>query len=534
MKNTLSENSLDNTIAILLQHCKNKEKFKKDAFKITTGREDSKDYTNKGIRRSRFSQKDFIKSIFINSAAAGSNFVSCTFDNCKIINANFQECTFADSHLINYSKENAIVHSNFNESLFTDDFSVENTYFKHSVFYKTAFIKGTIKNTTFYSCTLEDTIFSDIVMEKVQFTDLNIDYAVFEHVQMKNVILPFSQICYTFGLLPYLENTKDEVYITSVANENGYISKEEFLSLIPHFIEYYTETKDFFPLANIYFFLGENEKAKNVIKAGILVSVTECDFRRIKYLCKLISVYSVFNFHERKEIYDYIYSHISFYDMHPGLLYSYKVYQKEIEGYLINNNRSDVVTATINITTNVFPDDAVKLGILLSCIEEVIDIYKSPQGEHKLLCFHNSAESLKIILQEILPALMYIIPAIYYVLMGTLNLEEKRLNVKKEKINLKVLPEQKQLESEKNRLELASQQLEIEREKIALEKNKIELYNLQAAQFEKQNQIKREILRENITNHDVEITEINHIMIGNIPPQIDRQLIQFSTKNLKG
>lgn len=517
MLNELSENSLENTIHILLQHCKNKEKFKIDSFKVATGSENSKDYTNKGIRRARFSQKKFLKSIFKNSAAAGSSFCSCTFDSCQIINANFQECAFIGTGIINNPIELPITHSNFNESLFSDEFFIENAYFEHSVFYQTAFIGGQIKNTTFYSCTLEGTTFSDVIMDTVQFTDLNIDYAVFENIQMHNVILPFSQICYTFGLLSYLHNTTDEVYITSAANENGYITKDEFLTLLPHFLKYYTETKEYFPVANIYFYQGEYEKAKEAIKAGILLGVAECDFRRIKYLCKLISTYPVFNFHERREIYDFIYFHISFYDMHPSLLYNYNVFKKEIESYLLNNNRKGIVTTTINITSDVFHNESEKLGVLISSIEELVDLYQSSQGEHTILCRHNSEEALTLIIQDILPALLCIIPSIYYVFMGILNLEEKRLCIKEKRIQMKTL-------EEKNELELENQ-------KIALGKAKIELYNLESEHIEKQNAIKREILKENITNHDIQIKEMNHIMIGNIPTYVDKQLIQYSFKN---
>ena len=53
MSYELSENTLDYTLELLLQHCKNKQKFKKDAHLTVIGGEDNKDYTNKGIRRSR-------------------------------------------------------------------------------------------------------------------------------------------------------------------------------------------------------------------------------------------------------------------------------------------------------------------------------------------------------------------------------------------------------------------------------------------------------------------------------------------------
>lgn len=530
----LFEQSLDNAIETLLHHCKNKQKFKKDANKVASGGIDHNDYTNKGIRRSRISGKKFIQSIFKNSAAAGSNFYDCIFDNCQIINANFQECSFIKSKIINHSTSSPIIHSNFNESLFSDDFVLENNYFEHSVFYNTAFIGGEIANTTFYSCTLEGATFSDVSMENVHFTDLNIDYAVFENVKMHNVVLPFSQICYTFGLLPYLKNTTDEVFITSAANDNGYITKNEFLSLIPHFIKYYKETKDFFPLANIYFFAGDNEKAKKTILAGILEGVAETDFRRIKYLCKLIYVYGVFNFHERQEIIDYIYSHISFSEMQPSLLYSYLVYKKEIESYLLNNNRKGIVTAEINILTNIFPEETSKLGILLSAIETVIELYKSPLGEHQIVCRHNSAETFFITLQEILPVAITIITSLYSVLMACYTLEEKKIDMQIKKSNL----ENTQI---KNNLDIANAQLELENRtqqilsyQLDNQLKQLELNEIYSTQLEKQNKIRKEILSKNIGENNVEISEMKHIIYGNIPTQIDKDLIEYQYSKSKG
>lgn len=530
----LSENSLDYTIETLLQHCKNKQKFKKNANQLETSGEDHNDYTNKGIKRSKVNEKIYKQSIFKNSAAAGSNFLSCTFDNCQFINANFQECSFIKSHIINNAKTSSIIHSNFNESLFSDGFVLKNVYFEHSVFYNTAFIEGIIEDTTFYSCTLEGATFSNIKMKNVKFTDLNIDYAVFENVKMQNVILPFSQICYTFGLLSYLNNTTDEVYITSAANENGYISKEEFLQLIPHFIKYYMETKDFFPLANIYFFVGDNEKAKRTILAGISEGVTEMDFRKIKYLCKLISVYGVFNFHERQEINDYIYSRISFCDMRPSLLYSYTVYKKELEGYLLNNNRKGMVTAEINVTTNVFPNEADKLGILLSTIEEVIELYKSSLGEHKIVCRHNSAEFISIMLQEVLPHAVVIVTSLYSILMAYNQLADKWLDREIKKENLRTLQAKNDLDIAKAQLEIENLKQESIQQQLDNQLKQMELNNRYLEQLEKNNQIRQEILSKNITKNNIEITGINHVMYGNIPAQIDKSLLQYSYQKSKG
>jgi uncharacterized protein YjbI with pentapeptide repeats len=526
MLNEINERSMDSAIESLSQHCKNKDKFNKNANSIAIGGEDHKDYTNKGIRRSRVSGKKYRESVFINSAAAGSNFCCCEFDGCNIVNANFQECSFINSTIVNSFENNPIVSSNFNDSLFADKFKIENTYFKHSVFYNTAFLEGLVRNTTFYSCTLEGTTFSNVEFENVKFSDLNIDYAIFEDVKMTNVILPFSQICYTFGLLSYLGTTSDEVYITSASSKNGYISKDEFLNLLPDFITYYTETKDFFPLANIYFYLKDNENAKKTILMGIIESIAEIDFRKIKYLCKLIFVYGVFEYHERQEIIDYIYSHISFCDMHPSLFYSYNVYKKEIESYLLNNNRKGITTAEIKITTEVFPDEAHKMGILISTLEEIIDLYKSPLGEHKIICRHNSAESIVVFIQENWPSIILIVTSIYSVLMGCLSLEDKILDIKIKKNDLHSSQIQKKLEHQKISQELVINQLDIELKET-------ELNEIHSAQLEKNNKIRHEILRRNITENNVGINKINHILYGNIPAQVDKELLQYSYQTSK-
>lgn len=508
----LTDDTLEHSIEILLKHCKNKQRFSKDNNQISVGGKDCSDYTNKSLRRSRANEKIYLESIFRNSAAAGSNFYRCTFENCQFINANFQECSFNCCNILYNVEDNEVISCNFNDSLFSDDFLLQNIQFKHSVFCNSAFINGKLKDTDFSSCTLEGTTFSNVKMENVRFTDLNMDYSIFENMEMKNVILPFSQICYVFGLLKYLKSTDDDVYISSASNSKGYISKTEFLDLIPHFVTYYIDTKDFFPLANIYFYLEENDKAKHTILLGIAEAIQEVDFRKIKYLCKLIYTYGVFSFHERQEIYNYIHSKITFYNMHSSLLYNYIVYKKEIEGYLLTNNRKETITCEINIATNVSHEEAEKLGILIYTIESVVDLYQSVHGEHKIVCRHNSPESILLVIQDFAPIAISIATGLYSVLMGYYKLEEKRLQ------NQKLLAD-----IEKIKTETTVNKLDIESKKIEL-KNK---------QEEGKNHIRNIILSRNICENNIEIISMNHFICGNIPTQIDQALIQNSYYKIK-
>lgn len=514
-----NEDDFDSSIQALLKHSKNKTRFKKNPFYTSTGGTDSSDYTSKSLRRSNFSKKTFDHTIFNNCGTSGAHFSLCDFNNCQFKNANFQESTFSGG-IIQYNMgENPIINSNFNHSLFTNEFKIDNVLFQHCVFQGTAFIDCRIKNATFFSSTLEDTLFLNTSMEKVSFSDLNIDYSVFENIHMHQVTLPFSQICFSFGLLPYLLSTNDEIYISSANTKIGYIPKDEYLKLIPEFLQYYTGTSDYFPLANIYLALGKNEQAKNAITKGLLLAITDYDFQRIKYLCKLIYSYSVFNYHERKTIYDYINSHICFSDADSRLQYNYTVYKNEINNYLLNNNKPNILTSEINIITEINYSNSILLGSTLSIIEESIEYGKSSIGEHNISIRHNSNVEIFVFIQDCYQALCVIIPNIYFIFLGIENLKEKRITNQQKKKEL-------QHDDAMKSIEIENAQIQLERDKIALRKEQLELENQLTVSLQQS----PEALRQNIMNLGVSISEIHHITYGNIPPDANENIIQQSSR----
>lgn len=520
IKNTvINELEFQKSVEHLLRHSKNKSRFKRNPILISTGGIDSSDYTSKSLRRSNISQKKFIQTVFQNSGAAGSHFSLCHFNKCKIKNANFQECTFYGGSIRNNAINNPVISSNFNNSLFTNRFEISNCVFEHCVFHGTAFINCNIYNAIFFSSTLEDTLFSNTNLQDVTFSDLNIDYSVFENVQMQHVILPFSQICYSFGLLPYLMHTSDEVYISSSDTDCGYISKESYLRLLSDFLIYYSGTKDYFPLANIYLAFGENDRARDAIKKGILSAIASYDFMRIKYLCKLIYSYPVFNYHERKSIYDFINAKISFSDADPRLQYNYSVYRDEINNYLLNNSKQDILTSEINIITNINYNDSVRLGNLLSTLEIVIECTKSAEGEHNISIRHNSNIEIAVFLQDFYQALTVIIPGIYSILLGIEILKEKKIANKQ---SMRKLEYEESLKA----IEIENKQVELERNKIARQKELIELQK----QLDIPLDWDQEKFRQNILDLDINISEIHHITYGNIPPDANENIIQFSNR----
>lgn len=157
----------------------------------------------------------------------------------------------------------------------------------------------------------------------------------------------------------------------------------------------------------------------------------------------------------------------------------------------------------------------------MASLEDIIDYGKSNSGEHQILCRHNSAEEIVITIQDMYQALQVIIPMVYSVLLGAMILEEKWSKRLVNKFERKHIAEQKEIEMQTARIKL-------EREKIALEKDKAEFEAWKLAEKNKDNRIKNEILRRNIVNNDIDISAISHITYGNIPPEADKRICQFS------
>ena len=80
----------------------------------------------------------------------------------------------------------------------------------------------------------------------------------------------------------------------------------------------------------------------------------------------------------------------------------------------------------------------------------------------------------------------------------------------------------------KNDLEIANVQLELENRKQQIlsyqldnQLKQLKLDNISSARAEEENKIKKQILSKNISENNVEISEMSHIIYGNIPTQID-------------
>ena len=158
-------------------------------------------------------------------------------------------------------------------------------------------------------------------------------------------------------------------------------------------------------------------------------------------------------------------------------------------------------------------------------MEEIIELYKSPIGEHQISCSHNSAETFLVLIQDSLPVVIATISTFYSVLVAHYTLKEKS-------IYLQTMKEEKKLELENMRLDIENKKQQLINIQMdnQIKQEQLEQINLKKA-YEK-NAVREQILKKNISEKDVEITEIKHILFGNIPSNIDNDFVQHTYKSL--
>lgn len=246
------------------------------------------DYKAKMLNHTIMEHIRFVECDFTEASVTGSIFRHCKFINCSLYQSDFEFCEFYGCTF----ESNSPIVSSFNESSFVE-----------TEFLQVEFQSCTFTSAFFHSCvldrvritlsTMENAIFRQCRFSNMDLRLLNMDFIELDHPQMENVVLPLDQIPFIFGALPYLKNTTDAVKISKA--ESGSMTTAAFLkNVIPLLCIHFKKTEQFFPLANIFYSLGENEDGYQAITNGLIHAISIRDFRMIKYFCKLIAATGVF------------------------------------------------------------------------------------------------------------------------------------------------------------------------------------------------------------------------------------------------
>lgn len=388
----LSTNTdLSRSLKRLNNNMENKYYFRLNPFEIINGAIIEEDYSKKNRRASYYVECIFKNCNFFEAGFASSIFVKCEFVDCVFDFSNFQSCDFRKCK----------IHSTHNY------FEIKGTMLMKSVFYEcefqnlflnsvnlcsSVFNEGRIIHSKFNSCAFEDMVIKNTYMESINFSSQNFDFLKIDNIHTKDVVFPFPSIPCIIGGLRYVTETKDNVSFSGVGNT--IITKKEYKTYIPDFINYYKQIKDYYVLANIMLSaFYDTNIAFSYIISGIEQAIKIHNFRKVRKYCQLL-INSDFNIQHKKVAYRTISDEISKLPFTDSDQDSYNIHLREIRNMLIT--ATDRPYLTLDIATNIQETETGKIVSFVKFIEELIQYTISEYEEHSIELRHNSDESFFI------------------------------------------------------------------------------------------------------------------------------------------
>ena len=324
---------------------------------------------------SAWTESRFYSVTFENSNLSGTNFQLCVFDNCK-----FTKKLLAKN--ISYN------HAYFKNTTFQD---VE---FKNCVFSDAVFMNCKFENCTFKSSSFNGTKFVNCTFNGLVARNLNLDYSHYRNCLFYNSQISLFQSAYTIGLLQSLQ---DNFHNNVFAFQGRNLSIDLFYSeYINYLIPYFSESDEYFPVANILCFKGENEKGQELIGIGIRKAILEEKYRLALHYCELINYYNCFSSIEKRKIIQYMNSCLSQVQEKENISEAIR-YSLIIENSLLNNYDSRPVYY-ISIQTDLIETNDRNTTDFIASLDELLMVEQGPYGEHNIKITHNSPLWLDIII----------------------------------------------------------------------------------------------------------------------------------------
>lgn len=478
----------------LCKHARNKSFFRINQFYIQIGVTIGNDFSYQNQRRSYFSECRFFEANFTSTGMTGSFFLRSQFEKCVFKNTVLDSCNFTDCTFIDI-KELTIPNANFNNAVFVGC-KFENIIFD-SCMASNSLFEGTIfVNCTFLGTLWEYSTFKNVIFDSCILKGLNFEMCIFENIHLYNIRFPFPTIPYIINGIKYILSTDDNFVISSFYNEDGKMSKEEYISLLPALKTFYTGTQNYYPLANIYVGEQDYDNAFIAIINAVKMAIRMHSFRSLKTYCLLLKTVDKFDQHYFNYVYEVIQKEIESQIFTPNDYYVLGQYLTEVRNLLICGNNGTMVGITIK--TNIKDNEFSKLGVIISIISNFID-YSSTKANNFIEIRHFSPYELFCQVISDPKTVFCIIGMIYSGLLGIDTL------IKKYRENYTI--------------SLTNQHIAAE----------TRLFNAQAEQIELQNQTKKlqadiskqeekiDTAQKTLKQNNIIISSINHTIInGNI------------------
>lgn len=384
---TVANMTLSEAVQILQRY--DNTEFSKDPYK-GCGCLVPTDFTGVRVKNGEYIDCTFDGNEFQYTGAAGTRFWRCEFISCNINDSNMQFCDFSNSIFRDNTEETHLIHgTNFNQSCFYNS-TLQNVCVKNASICQSQFSGTQIINSRFQHATLQDNIFKDVDITHSSFVGCNLEYSDFINVRITDSILPFHQIPYIYGGLQCISEPENTVKISSSMENAEILSSDDYIKLLPVFIKYYEDEREYFPLANIALYFKEYSAAKNYIKIGLKEYIRKREFRKLKTLCKLVVKNANF---ERKELLGFYFDILNYFnsvELSPGEHYQFGLHIDEIKNILFDISRTERPHAEIILKTNLTIEEGTELIKIISIIEDCLNYYNINSEEYNLELKHNS------------------------------------------------------------------------------------------------------------------------------------------------
>lgn len=353
----------------------------------------SDDYSFFSLKRSSLSHCICDHANFSAAAFSGSSFTETEFLNCNFRNSSLDFCLFYKCSLKSESGDYGIINANLGNSniaeCYIKNLSILKSTVSNTLFEDTIFQEAKIEYSSF-----ENSVFRNCIFNNMELRNLNLEYVEFINPVFNNVVLPFAQIPYIFGLLPHMQDDNSLLWISSSNDDK--MSVDEYFSFLPLLIPYYLSEQEYFPVANIYIVLNEYEKAYEAIINGMKKASFEKDFRMLKYFCKLAITSGWCDREKIKLLYSLIYNINNFEPMAEYERKNYYMHLGEFRQILLFHNNT-LPTLHMHIHTNILPHEKEKLSFLVDTLDNILDTVKNDDTISSVELHHESPYDLVFI-----------------------------------------------------------------------------------------------------------------------------------------
>lgn len=353
----------------------------------------SDNYSFLSLKRSRLLECVCDHANFTATTFSGSTFQQTRFRDCNFKNASVDFCLFYECCMEAKNEEKGIINANLGNSNIIKskiyNLSILQSTVSNVLFEDTTFHKAKIEYSAF-----ENSVFRNCRFEKMELRNLNLEYVEFINPEFDDVILPYAQIPYIFGILLYMRNSNNSLWISSTSDDK--ISVDEYFNLLPSMIPYYLSEQEYFPAANIYIALYEYEKAFEAIMNGMKKAGYEKDFRMLKYFCKLAITNGWCNREKIKQLYAFIYDINNFKPMIEYEKHNYYMHLGEFRKILRFHNDT-LPTLHMYMHTNILPDDTEKVSYLVHTLDQILNTVKNDDVISSVELHHESPYDIILI-----------------------------------------------------------------------------------------------------------------------------------------